>query len=230
MKTLCRWHAGCQGWRRCPVPVEGKPSPAFTPPWEEKSGVCAAKQLFLLPSAGSPQRIPVQPRTPLPASQGREPWAPPGSGSPQRAPEGQSLVWGEPAHPRHPEHPQWAVAALASGPLIERLRLRGQSPKPAARPPAACLHPAPCTPRPGWPGCSPCCLHPLPAACTPLAARTPRLPGSQHPPAPRRGISGQGGGGGEEGRPRGSPPARRGGPGPRPGGGRRSTWGRAGAG
>lgn len=74
------------------------------------------------------------------------------------------------------------------------------------------------------------------AACTPslppaplLLPAPPRLPGPQPPPARRRGISGQGRGE-RRGRPRGSPPARRGGPGPRPGGGRRSTWGRAGAG
>ena len=105
--------------RSCvPCPGRGEALSTFHTTQGEKSGVCAAKQLFLLPSAGIPHCIPVQLCTPLPASQGREPRALPGSGSPQRPPEGQGLAWGEPANLPHPEHHQCAVVALASRPLI----------------------------------------------------------------------------------------------------------------
>lgn len=81
-KTPCHLPAGCQGW--CGVLTRAlswqRGSPLqFSPHPGREKGVCVAKQLFPLPSSGSPQCIPVQLCTPLPASQG---WgALPGSGS-----------------------------------------------------------------------------------------------------------------------------------------------------
>lgn len=82
-----------RGTYACPVLAGGEPFPAFTPPRERKV------EFMLQNNSSSCQKLAAPSVSPLPASQGLEPKALPGSGSPQQPPEGQGLVRDEPADP-----------------------------------------------------------------------------------------------------------------------------------
>jgi len=112
---------GGTGFSWVPCLGEGEALSSFHPTQGDQNGVCAAKYLFFLPSAGSPQCFPVQLCTPPPASQG---W---GHCQAQEDPSGhpRAKVWRGASRrtPPPPEHHRCAVVALASRPLIKHLWL-----------------------------------------------------------------------------------------------------------